>query len=836
MRALILAAALVTATAATAQAATEHSTSDRLRDRREVAAGTRAYAIGFQDGRFYAHGWHIMGEMGGIWAPPVKLADGVWFGVEDDWVGPARRFTSGRGYTRFTLPPAQGLNLRRTDFVPDGRRAALFGLELSNPETTPKTVTVKVDVHSELMGAYPWTGSKGHPTAADNLQDSAAYRNGRLVFTDEGTLPGAEPHEYAAFVASTRRPISGEIGPGFRGPQPGTACKDGDQVAPSACDDGPHGKGAGGQLRYRVTVPADGRETVWIAVAATERDLAAALRDPDALLQRKIDSRIALAERSQVDLPGDRRLQEAVDWGKQNLADLTQTATKLQLRFVDRGNAYPAPITTLDRVQFVGAGYPDYPWLFATDGEYTAFASVALGQFEPIKAHLIALRDVSDALNDRSGKVAHEIVTDGSIYFGANQDPGNTDESVKFASAVALVWRWTGDDEFRDELYDFSRRALRHVTGTLDVDKDGWPEGLGNVEREGMGAEKLDNAVYLIRGLYDLADMARDRRDRTTEQWASGLAGRLRARFDRTWWHADSTQYADSLGDANAPIQQRHWIGVTPMEALLPSGSALAPAEHAAEALEERESECYSGSEPFNLGLFHTGCEGGPEGKGERTVFSLNTAIQAVGEGNYGRLGDDQQQRYTTANADPMFEPDEQPGALPEILPSPDFGDTDANDRNLDRCWTCRAMFMQAWGHYGTAWPVIHQQLGVRPSLGTGELELVPQLPTGQTRIAGEAIRLGDGAAAVRAERRGSTYTTTVTLDDVELDDLRVGATLPADSDVREVLLDGARVRRPTVSETQPRRRGDRAGVHGGTPRSADHPSVSWSRFSIRTT
>jgi hypothetical protein len=317
-----------------------------------------------------------------------------------------------------------------------------------------------------------------------------------------------------------------------------------------------------------------------------------------------------------------------------------------------------------------------------------------------------------------------------------------------------------------------------------------------------MGDEKLDNSVYLIRGLYDLADMARDRRDRTTESWARGLANRLRARFDRTWWHEESMQYADSLGEANAPIQQRHWIGVTPTEALLPSGSALAPAEHAQAALEERESECYSGSEPFNLGLFHTGCEGGPEGKGERTVFSLNTAIQAVGEGNYGRLGEDQQQRYTAANADPMFEPDEQPGALPEILPSPDFDNAGDNDRNLDRCWTCRAMFVQAWGHYGTAWPVINQQLGVRPSLGTGELAIVPQLPEGQTRIGGEAIRLGEGAAAVRAERRGSTYTTTVTLDDVELDELRVGATLPAESEVREVRLDGERVRRPTVSET----------------------------------
>ena len=62
--------------------------------------------------------------------------------------------------------------------------------------------------------------------------------------------------------------------------------------------------------------------------------------------------------------------------------------------------------------------------------------------------------------------------------------------------------------------------------------------------------------------------------------------------------------------------------------------------------------------------------------------------------------------------------PDEQPGALPEILPSPDFDAAGTRDANIDRCWTCRAMFMQAWGHYGTAWPVVHQQLGVRPDLG----------------------------------------------------------------------------------------------------------------------
>ena len=103
-------------------ASPELSTTSRLQDRREVAAGTRAYAVGFQDGRFYANGWHITGEMGGVWTPPLKLVDGVWFGLDDQWVGPATKFSSGWGYTRYDLPDTAGLKLARTDFAPDGRR------------------------------------------------------------------------------------------------------------------------------------------------------------------------------------------------------------------------------------------------------------------------------------------------------------------------------------------------------------------------------------------------------------------------------------------------------------------------------------------------------------------------------------------------------------------------------------------------------------------------------------------------------------------------------------------------------------------------------------------
>src|SRR3954471_13041673 len=93
--ALGMALALLPATAA--HAAEQRSVTKRLKDRRAVAAGTRAYTGGFEDGRFYAHGLDLTGEQGRVGAPPLKLADGIWFGIDDDWIGPATKFTSGRG-------------------------------------------------------------------------------------------------------------------------------------------------------------------------------------------------------------------------------------------------------------------------------------------------------------------------------------------------------------------------------------------------------------------------------------------------------------------------------------------------------------------------------------------------------------------------------------------------------------------------------------------------------------------------------------------------------------------------------------------------------------------
>jgi hypothetical protein len=363
-------------------------------------------------------------------------------------------------------------------------------------------------------------------------------------------------------------------------------------------------------------------------------------------------------------------------------------------------------------------------------------------------------------------------------------------------------------------MLDFTRRNLEYVRTRLDDDGDGWPQGNGNVERTGMGEEKLDNTVYYIRALYDYADMARAAGQNGRANDAEARADGLAARFEDEWWIEADQQYADSLrGEANEKVDQKHWIGADPMEAELFRDDEFVPGlaafANGSRALAGRENSCYSGERPGNRGMFHTGCGGGPTGAGEFAIFSLNTGVMAVGEGNYGRTGATQQQRYTGANAETQFSepatgntPDEMPGAMPEIMPSNAPDGTVGTPPNIDRCWTCRSMFMQAWGHYGSAWGAVHQQLGVRPHLGRDRLEVVPQVPDGQSSVEGTNIRLGSGSADVFATHSGKRYTTTTDTSDAPLRRFDIGHTVPRGAVIASVELDGRAVSDYDARET----------------------------------
>src|SRR5260370_2937213 len=128
------------------------SVSSNLANRRYAAAGDRAYDLGSEDGRYPAMGFHTRGEMGGIWTPPIKLLDGIWFGINGPWIGPATSFTSGFGNVQMALPTTGSLKITRTDFAPYARPPVDVGLTLTPANSPPSEL--HADAHSQLTAAH----------------------------------------------------------------------------------------------------------------------------------------------------------------------------------------------------------------------------------------------------------------------------------------------------------------------------------------------------------------------------------------------------------------------------------------------------------------------------------------------------------------------------------------------------------------------------------------------------------------------------------------------------------------------------------------------------------
>ena len=311
--------------------------------------------------------------------------------------------------------------------------------------------------------------------------------------------------------------------------------------------------------------------------------------------------------------------------------------------------------------------------------------------------------------------------------------------------------------------------------------------------------------MYTIRGLYDLADMAASKGDTATRQWADSRAAAMVKKFSAAWWMPGIPQFADSLADPdNTQLMQRWWTGVTPMEAqVYPDGvpqPGLVPPSEALPALKLRQTSCYSGT----YGMYvegGPGCDPGTYTGHTQQAYTLNTGVMAVGLGNYGLLGPAAavHRRPGPAAARPRCRRQpgqhaaEQPGAMPEIGPSPDFA------ANVSQPFNERSSLNQAWGTYGVLWPVVNQQLGVDPQLGNGLLEVLPDVPPGQSSVSGTNIRAGTGSVDVAATHHGSSYTTTVT---ASLScTLHVGATVPAGATIHQVTLNGSPARY-TVRDT----------------------------------
>jgi hypothetical protein len=739
------------------------SATSQLSERRFVAAGTQAYVVGVEDGTFPPIGWHTTGQMGGVWAPPVKLLDGLWFGLSGSWLASASTYTSGPGFVRLTFPVTGGLRPTLTEFAPDGQPAVLFGLTLVPVNGSAATVTVTADAHSEVSAAYPW-GSTTPTWDQFNHQNTVSASSGVIRFNQAQTPWYAE-------VGAATEPASTATGSGYWGPT-------------SASDQAVFGtKGQGGELTWKLAVPAAGR-TLWLGVAGSQNGqanasqaLQAVLANPAGLLQSKIAERDAVASQTDLQVP-DAGVQQALLWSKLNLADLNRTIANAAIRDVKAGTAYPAPLATVPQLSAIDAAYPDYAEFFGTDGAYSAYGLAVSGQWQTAANWLNAMRTVSQIENGGTGKVVHEVTSTGAVYFGDNSDPGDINETAQFAIAADLTWRWSGDNAVLAGNYKFIA-AGEHYLASLATGPDHlWPVGNGIVENPSLGGEALDVASETIQALGALHDMAVAMNDNATASWAAQREQAMLKAFGQ-WWISSQHLYADSLCTAagagtsctaaGQQLQQRWWTSVAPME------QDIAPIPDAGAALGQLETPTFTGS----CGLYVDGV-GGPSGTGGQTCYLVNTGALAVGEANYGRLP----QAVTDMDKIASQLTVEMPGSLPELAASAQYNPFEA--------LTSRANVMQAWSGYGLLWTVVNDLLGVTPDAAARSVAVVPEVPSSWPAMSVGNLHVGSATLAETASRHGAAYRTEVT--GAQGLNLTIGTVLAAGATVHSVTLNGAHV------------------------------------------
>ena len=143
--------------------------------------------------------------MGGVWTPPIKLVDGIWFGVGKRWIGPATRFTSGYGHVKMRLPDTGGLRIERTDFVPAERRGVLVGLKLKGHGKR----TVKLRMQTPLRADVDLPVGRDDAVADRfNLPDTGRVHGPLARLHRVGHPAGAqrERHTWGAAVGSRLKP------------------------------------------------------------------------------------------------------------------------------------------------------------------------------------------------------------------------------------------------------------------------------------------------------------------------------------------------------------------------------------------------------------------------------------------------------------------------------------------------------------------------------------------------------------------------------------------------------------------------------------------------------
>jgi len=307
-----------------------------------VTAGNRVYMVGHQDGTFPEIGWHIKGEMGGIWNHPIKLMDGfkVDLNIENEII-PLEKAAV---FTNFPFANQHlyelknnNLIIERWQFVPDDEEGIVVQFILKNLDTKAQNFTLDFTGYSDLRPT--WLGER---TNMIDAPDKAIYnaKKDSWVIKDEtnpwfvtfGSSNKSTSHKKAAYHYS--------------------------------------GKGTAAMLSYDINLSAKEEKTIEFVIAGSYTSENEALTTYKNIQEKSLDyfkekqlRYQQLASQSKLTIP-NKQLQETFEWLKYNSDWLVRTVPEI-------GSG-------------ITAGIPDYPWWFGVDSEYALKGYMAIGQKDAV--------------------------------------------------------------------------------------------------------------------------------------------------------------------------------------------------------------------------------------------------------------------------------------------------------------------------------------------------------------------------------------------------------------------------------------------------------------------
>jgi hypothetical protein len=701
-----------------------------------VTAGDRMYAIGDQAGNFPAVGFHVPGEMGGIWQQPVKLLDGFRLSITDNKTGIARQLDKADSFIGYSFTsqflyslPEQNLTVTRTQFVPDKIPLLVVEYAVTNHDDADKNLTIQFATDVNLMPV--WLGERaGMIDSTDKVISFDKY-TGTVFFKDNKNswFAGISMESLSSDFNGTKK--SNYQGKGLTGELSVTI-----KIA----------KGKTGLLRFYISGSDHNREEIIKNIALAKRGL------PRLFIAKK-QRYNQLGKNASIQIP-DKRIMEAYQWGKYSSDWLVRDVPSM-------GRA-------------MSAGLPDYPWFFSNDQASTFDALLGTIRPDLFYSSWKMLKESSYKANGENGRIIHEVSTNGSVY-----DKGRMEESQWYIITAWNIFRWTGNISFLKDNYEHGKKVWKWLQ-EHDTDHNGYIEGYGGAEIEGLNSEMLDVQVATAVFLESIADIASVLNDADAEKIYHQKARQLRDNINRDWWVPTEKRYGDFISSKEKAISvidsalskrvdpaRNAWAQkkLTELKASIQNGSypykayvvyynAGANPLEAGLADTTKAAEILKGIGFFTnkYGLYISGIERPDDIRVDEGTFhhdkefNYNRAVMPAATGSLAiiasRYGSPDTALYYMHMLLNSFS-FATPGTTYEV--SPDYG-----------------MFVQAWNIRGINIPLIHYFFGIDPIAYKKEINFRPDFPVAWANASIQDVIIGDNRFSVDYRKSGETKEYTV--------------------------------------------------------------------------